>query len=90
MRIPSKLLNLQSLLAIIFLISYLAFPVPAIHFILLIAGFVLSIQILIVQFKIAKQLLDVLTLSAIAIVFSNILIGVFVGYIYEFSLSIFV
>jgi hypothetical protein len=77
------------LLAITFLIIYFVFPIQAVHFILLITGFVLSIQILISQFKIAKQLLDVSTLSAIGIVFSNIFIGMFVGYIYDYSHSFF-
>ena len=55
-----------------------------------IIGAVISIQILISQFKIAKQLLDVSTLAAIGIVFGNIIIGLIVGFLDQIFYGFFV
>ena len=64
--------------------------VPDIALLIAIIGAVISIQILIVQFKIAKQLLDLTTLSAIGIVFGNIIIGLIVGYLDQIFYGFFV
>ena len=73
------LVTLQS--SLVLMITVLLWVLPDIALLIAIVGAVISIQILIVQFKIAKQLLDLTTLSAIGIVFGNIIIGLIVGYL---------
>ena len=82
------LVTLQSSLVLI--ITILLWMVPDIALLIAIIGAVISIQILIVQFKIAKQLLDLTTLSAIGIVFGNIIIGLIVGYLDQIFYGFFV
>jgi hypothetical protein len=82
------LVTLQSSLVLI--ITILLWVVPDIALLIAIIGAVISIQILIVQFKIAKQLLDLTTLSAIGIVFGNIIIGLIVGYLDQIFYGFFV
>ena len=81
------LVTLQSSLVI--MITVLLWVLPDIALLIAIVGAVISIQILIVQFKIAKQLLDLTTLSAIGIVFGNIIIGLIVGYLDQIFYSFF-
>jgi len=71
------------------MITVLLWVLPGIALLIAIVGAVISIQILIVQFKIAKQLLDLTTLSAIGIVFGNIIIGLIVGYLDQIFYSFF-
>tara|TARA_B100000459_G_C8471333_1_gene154438 strand:- start:318 stop:539 length:222 start_codon:yes stop_codon:yes gene_type:complete len=71
------------------MITVLLWVLPDIALLIAIVGAVISIQILIVQFKIAKQLLDLTTLSAIGIVFGNIIIGLIVGYLDQIFYSFF-
>ena len=73
------LVTLQSLLVLV--VTILLWVLPGISLLVAIIGAVISIQILISQFKIAKQLLDVSTLAAIGIVFGNIIIGLIVGFL---------
>ena len=82
------LVTLQSSLVLI--ITILLWMVPDIALLIAIIGAVISIQILIVQFKIAKQLVDLTTLSAIGIVFGNIIIGLIVGYLDQIFYGFFV
>ena len=65
------LVTLQSSLVLV--VTILLWVLPGISLLVAIIGAVISIQILISQFKIAKQLLDVSTLAAIGIVFGNII-----------------
>ena len=81
------LVTLQSSLVLI--ISVLLWVLPSIALLVALVGAVVSIQILIVQFKIAKQLLDVSSLIAIAIVFGNIIVGLLVGLLDQFSYGLF-
>ncbi len=81
------LVTLQS--SLVLLISVLLWALPSIALIVALVGAVVSIQILIVQFKIAKQLLDVSSLIAIAIVFGNIIVGLLVGLLDQFSYGLF-
>ena len=81
------LVTLQS--SLVLLISVLLWALPRIALIVALVGAVVSIQILIVQFKIAKQLLDVSSLIAIAIVFGNIIVGLLVGLLDQFSYGLF-
>ena len=81
------LVTLQS--SLVLLISVLLWALPSIALIVALVGAVVSIQILIVQFKIAKQLLDVSSLIAIAIVFGNIIVGLLVGLLDQFSYGFF-
>ena len=81
------LVTLQSSLVLI--ISVLLWVLPSIALVVALVGAVVSIQILIVQFKIAKQLLDVSSLIAIAIVFGNIIVGLLVGLLDQFSYGLF-
>ena len=71
------------------MITVLLWMLQDIALLIAIVGAVISIQILIVQFKIAKQLLDLTTLSAIGIVFGNIIIGLIVGYLDQIFYSFF-
>lgn len=81
------LVTLQSSLVLI--ISVLLWVLPSIALLVALVGAIVSIQILIVQFKIAKQLLDVSSLIAIAIVFGNIIVGLLVGLLDQFSYGLF-
>ena len=81
------LVTLQS--SLVLMITVLLWVLPDIALLIAIVGAVISIQILIVQFKIAKQLLDLTTLSAIGIVFGNIIIGLIVGYLDQIFYSFF-
>ena len=81
------LVTLQSSLVLV--ISVLLWVLPSIALLVALVGAVVSIQILIVQFKIAKQLLDVSSLIAIAIVFGNIIVGLLVGLLDQFSYGLF-
>ena len=81
------LVTLQSSLVLI--ISVLLWVLPSIALLVALVGAVVSIQILIVQFKIAKQLLDVSSLIAIVIVFGNIIVGLLVGLLDQFSYGLF-
>ena len=81
------LVTLQS--SLVLMITVLLWVLPDIALLIAIVGAVISIQILIVQFKIAKQLLDLTTLSAIGIVFGNIIIGLVVGYLDQVFYSFF-
>ena len=81
------LVTLQS--SLVLMITVLLWVLPDIALLIAIVGAVISIQILIVQFKIAKQLLDLTTLSAIGIVFGNIIIGLVVGYLDQIFYSFF-
>ena len=81
------LVTLQS--SLVLMISVLLWALPSIALIVALVGAVVSIQILIVQFKIAKQLLDVSSLIAIAIVFGNIIVGLLVGLLDQFSYGLF-
>ena len=81
------LVTLQS--SLVLMITVLLWILPDIALLIAIVGAVISIQILIVQFKIAKQLLDLTTLSAIGIVFGNIIIGLIVGYLDQIFYSFF-
>ena len=81
------LVTLQSSLVLI--ISVLLWVLPSIALLVALVCAVVSIQILIVQFKIAKQLLDVSSLIAIAIVFGNIIVGLLVGLLDQFSYGLF-
>ena len=81
------LVTLQS--SLVLLISVLLWALPRIALIVALVGAVVSIQILIVQFKIAKQLLDVSSLIAIVIVFGNIIVGLLVGLLDQFSYGLF-
>ena len=81
------LVTLQS--SLVLMITVLLWVLPDIALLTAIVGAVISIQILIVQFKIAKQLLDLTTLSAIGIVFGNIIIGLIVGYLDQIFYSFF-
>ena len=81
------LVTLQS--SLVLMITVLLWVLPGIALLIAIVGAVISIQILIVQFKIAKQLLDLTTLSAIGIVFGNIIIGLIVGYLDQIFYSFF-
>ena len=81
------LVTLQS--SLVLMITVLLWMLPDIALLIAIVGAVISIQILIVQFKIAKQLLDLTTLSAIGIVFGNIIIGLIVGYLDQIFYSFF-
>ena len=81
------LVTLQSSLVLI--ISVLLWLLPSIALVVALVGAVVSIQILIVQFKIAKKLLDVSSLIAISIVFGNIIVGLLVGLLDQFSYGLF-
>jgi|TARA_B100001996_G_scaffold381903_1_gene372368 hypothetical protein len=81
------LVALQS--SLVLMITVLLWVLPDVALLIAIIGAVISIQILIVQFKIAKQLLDLTTLSAIGIVFGNIIIGLVVGYLDQIFYSFF-
>ena len=81
------LVTLQS--SLVLLISVLLWALPSIALIVALVGAVVSIQILIVQFKIAKQLLDVSSLIAIVIVIGNIIVGLLVGLLDQFSYGFF-
>ena len=81
------LVTLQSSLVLI--ISVLLWVLPSIALVVALVGAVVSIQILIVQFKIAKKLLDVSSLIAISIVFGNIIVGLLVGLLDQFSYGLF-
>ena len=81
------LVTLQS--SLVLMITVLLWMLQDIALLIAIVGAVISIQILIVQFKIAKQLLDLTTLSAIGIVFGNIIIGLIVGYLDQIFYSFF-
>ena len=81
------LVTLQS--SLVLMITVLLWVLQDIALLIAIVGAVISIQILIVQFKIAKQLLDLTTLSAIGIVFGNIIIGLIVGYLDQIFYSFF-
>jgi len=81
------LVTLQSSLVLI--ISVLLWVLPSIALVVALVGAVVSIQILIVQFKIAKKLLDVSSLIAISIVFGNIIVGLLVGLLDQFSHGLF-
>ncbi len=82
------LVTLQSLLVLV--VTILLWALPSISLLVAIIGAVISIQILISQFKIAKQLLDVSTLAAIGIVFGNIIIGLIVGFLDQIFYGFFV
>ena len=82
------LVTLQSSLVLV--ITILLWVLPGISLLVAIIGAVISIQILISQFKIAKQLLDVSTLAAIGIVFGNIIIGLIVGFLDQIFYGFFV
>ena len=73
------LISLQS--GIVFLISILLWSFPSLALIVALVGAVISIQILVVQFKIARQLLDVSSIIAVSIVLANIIIGLLVGFL---------
>ena len=82
------LVKLQSSLVLV--VTILLWVLPGISLLVAIIGAVISIQILISQFKIAKQLLDVSTLAAIGIVFGNIIIGLIVGFLDQIFYGFFV
>ena len=82
------LVTLQSSLVLV--VTILLWVLPGISLLVAIIGAVISIQILISQFKIAKQLLDVSTLAAIGIVFGNIIIGLVVGFLDQIFYGFFV
>ena len=82
------LVTLQSSLVLV--VTILLWVLPGISLLVAIIGAVISIQILISQFKIAKQLLDVSTLAAIGIVFGNIIIGLIVGFLDQLFYGFFV
>ncbi len=82
------LVTLQSSLVLV--VTILLWVLPGISLLVAIIGAVISIQILISQFKIAKQLLDVSTLAAIGIVFGNIIIGLIVGFLDQIFYGFFV
>ena len=82
------LVTLQSSLVLV--VTILLWVLPGISLLVAIVGAVISIQILISQFKIAKQLLDVSTLAAIGIVFGNIIIGLIVGFLDQIFYGFFV
>ena len=82
------LVTLQSSLVLV--VTILLWFLPGISLLVAIIGAVISIQILISQFKIAKQLLDVSTLAAIGIVFGNIIIGLIVGFLDQIFYGFFV
>ena len=82
------LVTLQSSLVLV--VTILLWVLPGISLLIAIIGAVISIQILISQFKIAKQLLDVSTLAAIGIVFGNIIIGLIVGFLDQIFYGFFV
>ena len=82
------LVTLQSSLVLV--VTILLWALPGISLLVAIIGAVISIQILISQFKIAKQLLDVSTLAAIGIVFGNIIIGLIVGFLDQIFYGFFV
>ena len=82
------LVTLQSSLVLV--VTILLWVLPGISLLVAIIGAVISIQILISQFKIAKQLLDVSTLAAIGIVFGNIIIGLIVGFLDQIFYTFFV
>ena len=82
------LVTLQSSLVLV--VTILLWVFPGISLLVAIIGAVISIQILISQFKIAKQLLDVSTLAAIGIVFGNIIIGLIVGFLDQIFYGFFV
>ena len=82
------LVTLQSSLVLV--VTILLWVLPGISLLVAIIGAVISIQILISQFKIAKQLLDVSTLAAIGIVFGNIIIGLIVGFLDQIFYDFFV
>ena len=80
------LVSLQSLL--VFLISLLLWFFPSIALIVGIIGAVISIQILIVQFKLGRQLLNVGVMMAGGIVLGNVIIGILVGLLDQFAFSL--
>ena len=82
------LVTLQSSLVLV--VTILLWVLPGISLLIAIIGAVISIQILISQFKIAKKLLDVSTLAAIGIVFGNIIIGLIVGFLDQIFYGFFV
>ena len=82
------LVTLQSSLVLV--VTILLWVLPGISLLVAIIGAVISIQILISQFKIAKQLVDVSTLAAIGIVFGNIIIGLIVGFLDQIFYDFFV
>ena len=82
------LVTLQSSLVLV--VTILLWVLPGISLLVAIIGAIISIQILISQFKIAKQLLDVSTLAAIGIVFGNIIIGLIVGFLDQIFYGFFV
>ena len=82
------LVTLQSSLVLV--VTILLWVLPGISLLVAIIGAVISIQILISQFKIAKHLLDVSTLAAIGIVFGNIIIGLIVGFLDQIFYGFFV
>ena len=82
------LVTLQS--SLVLAVTILLWVLPGISLLVAIIGAVISIQILISQFKIAKQLLDVSTLAAIGIVFGNIIIGLIVGFLDQIFYGFFV
>ena len=82
------LVTFQSSLVLV--VTILLWVLPGISLLVAIIGAVISIQILISQFKIAKQLLDVSTLAAIGIVFGNIIIGLIVGFLDQIFYGFFV
>ena len=82
------LVTLQSSLVLV--VTILLWVLPGFSLLVAIIGAVISIQILISQFKIAKQLLDVSTLAAIGIVFGNIIIGLIVGFLDQIFYGFFV
>ena len=82
------LVTLKSSLVLV--VTILLWVLPGISLLVAIIGAVISIQILISQFKIAKQLLDVSTLAAIGIVFGNIIIGLIVGFLDQIFYGFFV
>ena len=71
------LVSLQS--SLVLLISILLWLFPALAIFVALVGAVISIQILVTQFRLARQLLDVSGLIAAVIVLGNILIGIVVG-----------
>tara|TARA_B100001175_G_scaffold293977_1_gene280861 strand:- start:466 stop:792 length:327 start_codon:yes stop_codon:yes gene_type:complete len=71
------LVSLQS--SLVLLISILLWSFPALAIFVALIGAVISIQILVTQFRLARQLLDVSGLIATVIVLGNILIGIVVG-----------
>tara|TARA_B100000029_G_scaffold162944_1_gene159037 strand:+ start:8071 stop:8652 length:582 start_codon:yes stop_codon:yes gene_type:complete len=80
------LVSLQSLL--VFLISLLLWFFPSVALLVGIIGAVISIQILVVQFKLGRQLLNVGAMIAGCIVLGNVIVGILVGVLDQVAYSL--